>query len=145
TCPMSQLAQRSGGLGDTLQLLRDGRPRTRAELAQVTGQSRSTIAARVDDLLAPGLVSLTGEAASTGGRPPAPPAFNPASRTVVAIALGATHARVAVTDLACTVLAEHLETIAIADGPEVVLDRVAAIARRLLAETPDASGRLVGV
>lgn len=142
---MSQLAQRSGGLGDTLQLLRDGRPRTRAELAQVTGQSRSTVAGRVDELLALGLVSPTGEASSTGGRPPATFAFNPASRTVVAIDLGATHARVAVTDLACTVLVEHLETISIADGPEVVLDRVAAIARRLLAETPDASGRLVGV
>lgn len=72
-------------------------------------------------------------------------AFNPAARVVLAVDLGATHARVAVTDLASDVLAEHGETLAIADGPERVLDRVATIARDLLDRAGRPASELVGV
>ncbi len=136
---------RVGDLGATLRLLRDGRPRTRAELATLSGQARSTVALRVDQLLSAGLVAPTGEAVSTGGRPPATFAFNPAARVVLAVDLGATHARVAVTDLASAVLAEHLETLAIADGPDRVLARVAEIARELLVRADRPAGELVAV
>lgn len=136
---------RAGDLGSTLQLLRDGRPRTRAELAQLTGHSRSTIALRVEQLLGSGLVAPTGEAASTGGRPPATFAFNPAARVVAAVDLGATHARVAVTDLASNLLAEHLETVTVADGPQRVLGRVATIVRDLLDEAGRSVSALIGV
>ncbi|SFB22192.1 ROK family transcriptional regulator [Cellulomonas marina] len=142
---MATSAPRAGDLSATLQLLRDGRPRTRAELATLSGQARSTVAMRVDQLLSSGLVAPTGEAASTGGRPPATFAFNPAARVVLAVDLGATHARVAVTDLAATVLAEHLEVVAIAEGPEVVLDLVARVAHDLLARTGRSASELVGV
>ena len=37
--------------GDIFELLRDGRPWTRAELADATGLARSTIAARIDVLM----------------------------------------------------------------------------------------------
>src|SRR5665811_1113276 len=92
--------QNSGDLSGTLGLLRDGSPHTRAQLAQITGQARSTVAARVEQLLESGLVSPTGDAVSTGGRPPATFAFNPGARIVAAVDLGATHARIAITDLA---------------------------------------------
>jgi predicted NBD/HSP70 family sugar kinase len=131
---LAKVAPRPTGAGEMFQLLRDGRPRTRADLATVTGQSRSTIAARVDVLLASGLVSPSGEASSTGGRPPSTFRFNPAARVVLAVDLGATHARLAVTDLAGDVLAEHDEPIAIADGPGAVLGRVVELGRDLLAE-----------
>ncbi|WP_237728049.1 ROK family protein [Cellulomonas sp. APG4] len=136
---------RPTGVGEMFQLLRDGRARTRAELAQVTGQARSTIAARVDLLLASGLVAPAGEASSTGGRPPATFAFNPSARVVLAVDLGATHARLAVTDLASTVLAEHHEPIAIADGPEPVLDHVAAVGRALVDQAGRSMSDLVSV
>jgi predicted NBD/HSP70 family sugar kinase len=138
-------AIRPGGLGATLQLLRDGRPRTRAELAHISGQARSTVAMRVDQLLSSGLVAPTGEAASTGGRPPATFAFNPSARVVVAVDLGATHARVAVTDLAATVLAEHLEVISIGDGPDPVLSRVTAVAAGLLERSNRSRHEVVGI
>ncbi len=127
-------AARPTGVGQLFQLLRDGQPRTRADLAAVTGQARSTVAARVDQLLASGLVTPAGEASSTGGRPPVTFAFNPRARVVLAVDLGATHARLAVTDLAGQVLAEHHEALAIAEGPDVVLDRVARVGTDLLAE-----------
>ncbi|MBD9698523.1 ROK family protein [Flavimobilis sp. GY10621] len=114
------------------QLLRDGTPRTRADLAQTTGQARSTIAARVDLLLASGLVAPAGEAVSTGGRPPATFAFNPGARVVLAVDLGATHARLALTDLASNVLVEHSEDLDIADGPDRVLTRVIELADEMI-------------
>jgi predicted NBD/HSP70 family sugar kinase len=125
--------------------LRDERPRTRAELAQITGLARSTVGARVDALLASGLLAPSGEAASTGGRPPTRFAFNPRARIVVAADLGATRARVALSDLNGLPLCEIAEDIAIAEGPEIVLDWVIAMARRLLEESGRSNRELIGV
>ncbi|MFC0715942.1 ROK family protein [Cellulomonas biazotea] len=142
---LAKAAPKPTGVGEMFQLLRDGQPRTRSDLATLTGQARSTIAARVDALLGSGLVAPAGEATSTGGRPPATFAFNPAARVVLAVDLGATHARLAVTDLAGTVLAEHSEQIAIADGPAPVLDRVAELGHLLLDKADRQAEDLVSV
>jgi predicted NBD/HSP70 family sugar kinase len=120
------------GVGELLQHLLDGAPRTRSELATLTGLGRSTIATRVDALLASRLVGAAGEATSTGGRPPARFAFNPAARLVVAADVGATHVRLAVTDLAATVLATELTDLDVALGPDKVLRWVVDHGRRLV-------------
>ncbi|MDM7832392.1 ROK family protein [Cellulomonas edaphi] len=142
---LTKFAPKPTGAGEMFQLLRDGTPRTRADLATLTGQARSTIAARVDLLLASGFVTPAGEANSTGGRPPATFRFNPAARVVLAVDLGATHSRLALTDLAGEVLAEHAEQIAIAEGPEPVLDRVVELAHQLLASADRPESDLVSV
>lgn len=120
------------GTGDLFQLLRDGSPRTRAELAQLSSLARSTVTARVDALLASGLLAPVGEAASTGGRPPTRFALNRDNRVVLAIDLGASHASVAVTDLAGRILKEQTVDSDIADGPDTVLDLVTKIGLKLL-------------
>ncbi|GAA1405752.1 ROK family protein [Oerskovia paurometabola] len=130
-----KFAPRPTGAGDMFQLLRDGQPRTRADLAAITGQARSTIAARIDLLMASGLIAPAGEASSTGGRPPVTFAFSPGARIVLAVDLGATHARLAVTDLASNVLAEVDAPLAISDGPENVLAWVAETGEKLIATT----------
>jgi predicted NBD/HSP70 family sugar kinase len=140
-----RVAPRPTGVGELFQLMRDGQPRTRADLAAMTGQARSTIAARVELMLAAGLVTPTGEAASTGGRPPATFAFNPEARVVLAVDLGATHVNLEVTDLAGAVLASHHESLSIADGPDVVLDRVATLALTLIAAADRPLSDLAGV
>ncbi|WP_122261343.1 ROK family transcriptional regulator [Ornithinimicrobium cerasi] len=127
----------SGGPGALFQLLRDGVPRTRAELVRASGLARSTVTGRVEELLSSGLVTLTGAAESHGGRPAATLAFAPDSRVVVGVDLGVSHVHVAVTDLANTVLTERLEDIRITDGPEVVLGEVATVTEQLL----EAAGR----
>jgi predicted NBD/HSP70 family sugar kinase len=104
-----------------LRLIRDGRARTHAELVALTGLSRSTVAQRVDSLLTRRLVVPAEPGASRGGRPPRTFAFNRDAGVALAADLGATHSRVAVTDLAGDVLAEAREDIPIAQGPEVVL------------------------
>jgi len=134
---------RGPGAGDLFQLLRDRQARTRADLALLTGQARSTVASRVDQLMASGLIVPVGEASSTGGRPALRFAFNPAARKLLAIDLGATHARLAVTDLDATVLAEREGSIDIVDGPDVVLPYLVELAQQLTHSLDAPPGDLV--
>ena len=137
-----------GGLaraGDLFQLLRDGQARTRAELALTTGLARSTVAVRIDALIASGLVGAAGEANSSGGRPPSRFAFNPAARAVLAVDVGATHVIVAVTDLSGRVLAEQRLAQDVADGPEPVLGRVVQEGLALLDQAGRGPQDLAGV
>lgn len=127
------------GAGEIFQILRDGTARTKAELAAITGLARSTVALRVDALLAADLLRPAGEAVSTGGRPPARLAFNSRAGVVLAVDLGATHATVAVADLAGVILDSRTRTIDIADGPDNLLDVILADGATLL-ETPAAVG-----
>ena len=133
------------GVGALLQHLRDGVPRTRSELAEVAGLGRSAVAQRVDALVASDLVGSVGEATSTGGRPPTQFAFNPAARVVLAADIGATHVRLAVTDLAAHVLASELHDLDIALGPQAVLGWVIEHGRRLLGAAGRQPADLAGV
>jgi predicted NBD/HSP70 family sugar kinase len=103
------------------QVLRDGQPRTKAELVDITGLSRSTIQLRIETLLELGLLSPVNDAVSTGGRPSAQVALNPTARVVAAVAFGATQASLAITDLAGDILARTSSKIIIAEGPEPCL------------------------
>ncbi|USQ81377.1 ROK family transcriptional regulator [Ornithinimicrobium faecis] len=119
---------------DVFDLLRDGRPRTRAQLAESTGLARSTIAARVDVLMKLGLVTPYGDARSTGGRPPSLFALNPSVRVVAGVDVGATHAVAVLSDLSGCVLAETQAALDIASGPEEVLGWVTSTVKELLVQ-----------
>ena len=131
--------------GQLLQLLRDGRPRTRAALAIETGLARSTVRSRLDALLDAGLVNDGGNGASTGGRPAGRFVFNARARAVLAADVGATHATVAVTDLTGVPIARDRLDLDIAEGPDVVLGLLAVAWRRLLRRAGLESVRLAGV
>lgn len=118
--------------GDVFELLRDGRPWTRSELAETTGLARSTVAARIDTLMRLGLIAPFGGGQSTGGRPPALFALNPAARVVVGVDIGATHARAVLSDLSGALLAEISAQIDVVEGPEAVLGWVVSTVRALL-------------
>jgi len=145
---MSDPDRRSGGAPETgamFQLLLDGRARTKAELAQITGLARSTVSTRVDALLSAGLIVPAGEAVSTGGRPPSRVAFNPRFGAVLSVDLGASHATVAVADLSGRILASTTYDLDIAAGPVDVLDRVIAAGSALLNDGALSGIPLVGV
>ena len=108
------------GSGSMLRLIRD-EAMTRAELVRRTGLARSTVAQRVDALLAHELLLETSDRVSTGGRPPAKLAFNADAGVVLVADLGATHSRLAVCDLAARPFAEVSCDQDIAAGPEAVL------------------------
>jgi predicted NBD/HSP70 family sugar kinase len=124
----------AGSAGELLHLVRDGVAVTRADLARATGLARSTIAQRVDALLGHGLLYEAGGGASTGGRPAMVLAFNRTAGVVLAADLGATHARVAVSDLAGTPLAERAGDLDIAVGPDAALEWVSERFAELLEE-----------
>jgi glucokinase len=149
TSPTEAAAPEAAGsmsrAGDLFQLLRDGKARTRAELALTTGLARSTVASRIDALMQSGLVGPAGEASSSGGRPPSRFAFNPAARVVLAVDVGATHVNIAVTDLNGTVLADHRLGQDVADGPEAVLDRVVMEGTTLLRQAGRRTEDLAGI
>ncbi|MEZ3161596.1 ROK family transcriptional regulator [Microbacterium sp. BWT-B31] len=131
----SEASSNGTGASELFQLLRDGEPRTRAQLAKSTGMARSTIAARVDELMRMGLIAPVAEAASTGGRPPSQFALRSSARVVLAADIGASHANVAVADLSGTILAEHSEPVSITLGPVDVLSWMLQTAASLLAQT----------
>src|SRR5918994_495490 len=133
------------GAGAMLRLIRDGRARTHAELVELTGLSRSTVAQRMDALLAQRLVLPAEPGASRGGRPPKTFAFNRNAGVVLGADLGATHSRVAVTDLAGDVMAESREDIPIAQGPEVVLAWLEEALDGLLREADRERGDVRGI
>lgn len=116
------------------ELLRDGAPRTRAQLAESSGLARSTIAARIDVLLRLGFVAPYGDGVSTGGRPPSLLALNPRARVVAGVDVGASHVRLCLADLSGTVLADRRADIEVAAGPDAVLGWVTDQVGHLLAE-----------
>src|SRR5262245_37120264 len=133
------------GAGAMLRLIRDGRASTRAELVALTGLARSTVAQRMDALLAQRLVVPAGASASTGGRPPKTFAFNRNAGVVLAADLGATHSRVAVTDLAGDVMVQTRADIPIADGPDGVLGWLEETFDVLLGESGHSAADVRGI
>ncbi len=135
----------STGAGRVLRLIREGQAVTRADLARRTGLARSTVAQRVDTLIAHHLVYEAGGRASTGGRPPTVLAFNESAGVVLAADLGATHSRLAVADLSGEPLVEQAYDLDIATGPDAVLTWVLERYQALLAEAGRTNAEVLGV
>ncbi|MBJ2121902.1 ROK family transcriptional regulator [Arthrobacter sp. MSA 4-2] len=97
------------------------RPRcTRAYLTRLTGLSRGTVATRIEELIATGLV-VEEAGASKGGRPPGELRLNGAAGVILGADLGSSHCRVSASDLAGVPLASASYDLRIADGPAAVL------------------------
>jgi len=131
--------------GVLFQLVREGQAASRAELARTTGLARSTVSQRVDALLGLGLLVEQGGGTSTGGRPPTQLAFDAGSGVVLCADLGATHCRLAISDLECTVLASVPAEMEIARGPDVVLPWLQERFAELLDETGRAHADVRGI
>ncbi len=130
---MSGVAHPPASASALLRHVRTGRARSRAELVALTGASRNTVSARVDQLIAANLLEEGGRGWSTGGRPPTLLRFNSQAGCVLAVDLGVTSVDVAVTDLAAQILETVGHPIDIADGPDAVLTEVDRLAQAALA------------
>ncbi|HCM94196.1 MAG TPA: sugar kinase [Glutamicibacter sp.] len=128
-----QFARGASGAGDVLQLFMDGTAHSRTDLASLTGMARSTLQERLDVLISLGLIGTTTDGTSTGGRPPQRLALLPNARLILAIDLGASHLRVALTDLSPTLVAQSQLPISFADGPVAILESALVLADELLA------------
>ncbi|KOV74598.1 ROK family transcriptional regulator [Streptomyces sp. AS58] len=138
------LTPNQASAGELLELIRSGRANTRADLQRATGLSRSTVGQRLDLLNRVGWLRHT-DGTSTGGRPSHRIDFDPSHASVIAIDLETRHARAAVLDLAGTILAEHTAPLNISDGPEQVLDQLAAWFPDLITAAGIEPGHVCGV
>lgn len=145
TQPLKVPIPDSDSPGDLLNLIRTGRARTRAELGEMTGLARSTVAQRIDALMNAGLVVEVGGAPSTGGRPPSLLGFNGDAGLVLAADLGATHSRVAVCNLLAESLVETTAEIDINSGPEAVLGWLEETFDELLARIDRSASEVRGI
>ncbi|MFC7729076.1 ROK family transcriptional regulator [Actinomadura keratinilytica] len=110
--------------GEVLRLVREEGVSTRAELGRLTGLSRPAVAARVNELIAHGLLVERADGASTGGRPPARLEFNAAGGAVLVANLGRSRGQAAVCDLAGTLLVQADVDLPADLSPGAVLPRL---------------------
>jgi glucokinase len=135
----------AAGPGGILMLIRSGEAVTRSQIMNVTGLSRTTVAQRLDALLAQGHIAPTATESSTGGRPPGAFQINAGAGVMLLAAIGAGAMQVAVCDMARTILARQSHKVSVADGPTSVLGKVAAHFDELLAEVKRARSDVKGI
>jgi predicted NBD/HSP70 family sugar kinase len=131
--------------GQILQMIRSGQVSTRRELLELTGLSRSTLTQRLSQLYAAGYLRSEGQRANTVGRPSGILTFDETGKRILAADLGATHARMALTDAAGTDIAETTMELHIDTGPEAVLATVQDVFRDMLRQTSCAIEDVCGI
>lgn len=129
-----------------LRLLRDEGPRSRAELGEAVGLSRSKVASELDRLAELGLVESAGLAASRGGRRSSIVQLSSDIR-FVAVDIGATSIDVAITTGQLEIVRRASLPLDVSQGPKVVISEVLRLAEKLRAEETvyDLHGAGVGV
>lgn len=112
--------------------LRLAAPQSRAELAERTGLTRSTISSLVDELIAANLVHETGVAPSRGGRRGTLLALNPAGGCAVGVAITSETLIVLLTDFVAQ--PRWQRQVALTDtDPQTVINEVEALVDEALA------------
>lgn len=122
--------------GDVFLLIRELRDTTRTELGQLTGLSRTAVAARVASLTESGLVVESEQAASTGGRPAAMLTFDADAGVVLCVAIGISRTRMAVCNLAGEILGTSDIEQEVALGPDDLMPDVVKRLDVMLADHP---------
>ncbi|MBB5872542.1 glucokinase-like ROK family protein [Allocatelliglobosispora scoriae] len=125
-----------------LRLLRDLGPLSRAELADTLEVPRPRLLAELERLVATGLVTEAGLAASRGGRRSTLVELHPDLR-FAGVDLGASSIDVEVTNGRLEPVAAYTEVADIRQGPKVILNRVAELLAK--ARVDGAFDRLAGV
>jgi predicted NBD/HSP70 family sugar kinase len=131
-----------------IRALRDEHQISRADIARRTGLSRSTVSSLVADLQADGLVVERPEPGlahgSQGGRPPIMLSFDASAGAAVGIDFGHSHLRVAVSDLASTILAERSRPLDTDQDAQQGLDAAADLVADTLADAGVARSAVLG-
>ncbi|HLM31750.1 MAG TPA: ROK family transcriptional regulator [Solirubrobacterales bacterium] len=138
---------REGNRKRVIDALRERGVASRAELARITGLSRSTISTIVADLLDAGLAGeRDGQPAGEvhAGRPPVMVSLNRSAGVALGIDFGHRHLRVAVSDLSHSVLAETWCELDVDHSATDGLDRAAEFVDRVLSESGTDRNHVIG-
>jgi predicted NBD/HSP70 family sugar kinase len=125
TPPLAARVDAEVTLSTVARLVASGAAQSKADLVPATGMARTTVSAAVDELLARGVVRITGTRPTPGrGRPADRLALSPRGGQVLLADLGARGAHLAVVDLSQQVVAHEHVDLDVREGPESVLDAV---------------------
>jgi len=128
-----------------LQLIRNGKEITRAEILQKSGLSAPTVTRIVDNLTQMSLVQADGIGSSIGGRPPQLIKFNSKDNYVIGIDLGATFIRAALSNLDGEFIFEiHVPT-HLKKGFDEVMDQVGGLIGKLSERAQQKQLKLWGI
>jgi predicted NBD/HSP70 family sugar kinase len=139
---------REGNRKRVVDALRERGVASRADLARITGLSRSTISTIVSDLLDTGLVGERDGHPADGaqaGRPPVMVSLNPSAGLAVGVDFGHRHLRVAVSDLSHRVLAEAWRELNVDHSADHGLAAAAEFVDQVLDEAGADRARVIGV
>jgi glucokinase-like ROK family protein len=100
---------------------------SRAELAELTGLTRSTVSSLVQELLEYRLLHETGLAAGSVGRPSMQLELNPQAGFMVGCEVGVDFISVIVTDFRAQVIWQHRETTPAGTSQQAILARILAL------------------
>lgn len=119
---------------------------SQAELARLTGLSRTTVHSLVRELREQGMLGEVAAAspAGRGGRPGTQLVLSDSSRRVLGVDFGHSHVRVAVADLAHDVLAERRRALDVDHHAAQALDLAAELAGQVLEEAGVGLDQVVG-
>lgn len=134
---LRQHSLRASNLGLVMQAVTAAEAPSRADIAAVTGMTRSTVSRLVDELIAGGLVTELDPLSGHRGRPATP--LVPRRGTVAAVGceVAVTHITVRVIDLAGEVLAHRHSTQSLAGvAPAEAVAALAQLVGECLAEVP---------
>ncbi len=135
----------SASLGAILELVRSGQARTRRDVQDITGLSRSTLALRMSQLLEAGYLREAGQVAGSTGRPAKILSFDESRQLVLAVDLGAAHAHLALIDAGGQILMEATSSQRIDAGPDEILRYVTRRLTELLARSGRSLSDVAGV
>ncbi len=130
-----------------LEVVRERRAVSRAEIASVTGLARSTVSTLVGELQDAGLVVEREDTRSEGtstGRPPLMLSLDPGAGAVIGIQFDHDFVRVAIADLSLTLLAEGVRDGDVDNNASAGIDTAAELVDALLAEAGVQRDRLIG-
>ncbi len=125
--------------------LRQDAPQSRAELAERTGLTRSTVSSLVDELIAANLVHETGVAPSRGGRRGTLLALNPAGGCAIGVAITSDQIVVLLTDFVAHPRWQRQMALLDADASQVIGQVEALIDEALAYNASHEAAPLLGI
>lgn len=132
--PHAVAGEEPGSERHILRLVSSGLAHSRADLVRELGLAPSTVSARVQELVARGLLTESGEGASRGGRRPRLLRARALDEVALAVDLGSHHARLGAVDLGGRVVEARELPHDLTAGPEPAVDwlveQVAELAAR---------------
>jgi len=132
-------------LGQLLALITRHGPVSRAELEKLSGISRTTIVQRLSALLAAGLIREKDETQPSGGRPSRLIELNTDFALIIAVDVGESSTRVALSDLGPQILVEEVFPTQLESSPASVLLEISACSDRLLAQVGRPFSQVIGI